>query len=66
MRVLILSLIVLSAALTPLWRRPATIAGSWSGSGTVSHRGNADDVRCRARFPKVGGASFARVVAMRH
>ena len=59
MRVLILSLIVLSAALNPALAASATIAGSWSGPGTVSHRGNADDVRCRARFTKVGGASFA-------
>ena len=56
--ILTVSLIVLSAALTPALAAPATIAGSWSGSGTISHRGNADAVRCRARFTKVGGASF--------
>jgi hypothetical protein len=58
MRVLILSLIVLSAALAPALAAPATIEGSWRGSGTVSHRGSADAVRCRARFTKAGGASF--------
>jgi hypothetical protein len=58
MRVLMLSLIVLSAALAPALAAPATIEGSWRGSGTVSHRGSADAVRCRARFTKAGGASF--------
>ena len=55
---LILSLIALGAAFDPALAAPATIAGLWSGSGTISHRGNADAVRCRARFTKVGGASF--------
>ena len=59
MRILmILSLIALGAAFDPALAAPATIAGFWSGSGTISHRGNADAVRCRARFTKVGGASF--------
>ena len=59
MRILmILSLIALGAAFDPALAAPATIAGLWSGSGTISHRGNADAVRCRARFTKVGGASF--------
>jgi hypothetical protein len=55
---LILALIVLGASLTPAVAAPATIEGSWRGTGTVSHRGDADAVRCRARFTKVGGASF--------
>ena len=56
--VMILSLIALGAAFDPALAAPATIAGSWSGSGTISHRRNTDAVRCRARFTKVGGASF--------
>ena len=55
---LILALIVLGAALTPALAAPATLAGSWHGSGTVSSRNNTDAVRCHARFTKVAGASF--------
>jgi hypothetical protein len=58
MRVLILSLLVLSGALSPALATPATIEGSWKGSGTVSHRNNSDAVQCRVRFTRVGGGSF--------
>ena len=43
----ILALIVLGASVTPALAAPATIEGSWRGTGTVSHRGDADAVRCR-------------------
>ena len=56
--VLILSLIVLSAALAPALAAPATIEGSWRGSGIVSHRGSADAVRCRVAFTRVRAKSF--------
>ena len=55
---LILSLIVLSAVLTPALAAPATIEGSWRGSGIVSHRGSADAVRCRVTFSRVTAKSF--------
>lgn len=58
MRVLILTLILLSASLSPAFAASATIEGSWKGSGTISHRNNSDAVQCRVRFTKVGGASF--------
>ena len=56
---LILFLFALGAALTPALAASAGIDGAWRGSGTVSHRGNADAVKCTARFTKVGGASYA-------
>lgn len=56
---LILSLIALVAALTPTLAAPATIEGSWRGSGIVSHRGTADAVRCRVSFARVSAKSFA-------
>ena len=59
MRVLILSLIVLSAAFTPTLAASATIEGSWRGSGTISHRRSVDAVRCRATFTQDGAKSFA-------
>lgn len=55
---LILSLIALVAALTPTLAAPATIEGSWRGSGIVSHRGTADAVRCRVSFSRVTAKSF--------
>ena len=38
---------------------PASIAGSWHGTGTVGYRGSVDKVRCRAHFTKTSGKSFA-------
>jgi hypothetical protein len=54
----ILALIVLGALFTHALAASATLAGSWSGSGTISSRKNTDAVRCHVRFTKVGGASF--------
>jgi hypothetical protein len=56
---LILLFFALGAAPTPALAASAAIDGAWRGSGTVSHRGNADAVKCTARFTKVGGASYA-------
>jgi hypothetical protein len=56
--VLILSLIALVAALAPALAAPATIEGSWRGSGIVRHRGSADAVRCRVTFSRVTAKSF--------
>ncbi|MGZ8892978.1 MAG: hypothetical protein ACXW1R_08650, partial [Halobacteriota archaeon] len=55
---LMLALIALGAALTPVLAAPSSLAGSWHGSGTISSRNNTDAVRCHVRFTKVGGASF--------
>src|SRR4029078_5680509 len=55
---LILGLIVLGAALAPALASPATLAGSWHGSGTVSSRNNTDAAQCHARFSKGAGASL--------
>ena len=55
---LILSLIALGTAFTPALAAPATLAGSWHGSGTVTSRNNTDAVQCHVRFTKVAGASF--------
>jgi hypothetical protein len=56
--ILIVSLIALSAALTPALAAPS-LEGSWRGSGIVTHRGTADAVRCRVRFARVSAKSFA-------
>jgi hypothetical protein len=55
---LILSLIALGTAFAPALAAPATLAGSWHGSGTVTSRNNTDAVQCHVRFTKVAGASF--------
>ncbi|HEV7463565.1 MAG TPA: hypothetical protein VGN85_06610, partial [Methyloceanibacter sp.] len=54
-----LLLFALGVALPPALAASAAFDGAWRGSGTVSHRGNADAVKCTARFTKVGGASYA-------
>jgi hypothetical protein len=59
MRVLILSLIVLGAALAPTLAASPTIEGSWRGSGTITHRRSVDAVQCRATFRRDGAKSFA-------
>ena len=42
------------------------IQGAWRGSGTVSHRDNADAVKCTARFTRGWRRLLLGVVAMRH
>jgi hypothetical protein len=34
------------------------LEGYWSGAGTVSYKGGADQVRCRVRYTKAGGSSY--------
>jgi len=36
----------------------ASLEGSWSGGGTVSVGGGAEQARCRARFSRAGGQSY--------
>jgi hypothetical protein len=44
--------LLICASLTVAEAAPASIAGSWSGTGTVGYRGSVDKVRCHARFTK--------------
>ena len=56
--ILIVSLIVLGAALTPALAA-SSLQGQWRGSGTVSHRNTADKVNCRVSFQKLSATSFS-------
>ena len=42
--------LLICGSLTAAEAAPASIAGSWSGTGTVGYRGSVDKVRCHARF----------------
>ncbi len=55
----ILSLIFLAVALTSARAAPATIEGSWRGSGIVTYRNGADNLRCRVRYTRLTAKSFA-------
>jgi hypothetical protein len=46
-------------ALSTLSEAASSIEGSWIGSGTVSHRGNVDQVRCIARYTMSSKNSYA-------
>lgn len=35
------------------------LEGYWSGAGTISYKGGSDQVRCRVRYTKAGGASYS-------
>lgn len=56
--VTILSLLALSAVLTPAQAAPATLEGNWSGSGTISHRRSVDPVHCRVSYTRSGSKTF--------
>ena len=56
--ILIVSLIALSAALTPALAA-ASLQGQWRGSGTVSHRKSTDAVRCRVSFQRLSATAFS-------
>jgi hypothetical protein len=58
-RIVILSVIALSAAVSAAQAAPATIEGSWRGSGIVSYRNGADNVQCRVRYARITAKSFA-------
>jgi hypothetical protein len=57
--IVILSVIALLAAVTAAHAAPATIEGSWKGSGIVSYRNGADNVQCRVRYTRATAKSFA-------
>ena len=58
-RIVLLSAMFICGSLTAAEAAPASIAGSWAGSGTVGYRGSVDKVRCHARFTKTSAKSFA-------
>ena len=55
----LLSVMLTCFALTSLHAAAASIEGSWIGSGTVSHRANADRVQCRVRYTKSSENNYA-------
>ena len=55
----LVSLMLTCVALSTLSDAATSIEGSWIGSGTVSHRGNVDQVRCRVRYTKSSENSYA-------
>ena len=57
--ILIVSLIVLGAAVTPVLAATTSLQGQWRGSGVVSHRDKADAVRCRVSFQRLSSTSFS-------
>jgi hypothetical protein len=58
-RIVLLSAMFICGLLTAAEAAPASIAGSWAGSGTFAYRGSVDRVYCRARFTKTSAKSFA-------
>ena len=55
----LLSVMLTYTALSTLPAAATSIEGSWIGSGTVSHRGNVDQVRCHVRYTKSSENSYA-------
>jgi hypothetical protein len=55
----LVSLMLTCVALSTLSDAATSIEGSWIGSGTVSRRGNVDQVRCRVRYTKSSKNSYA-------
>jgi hypothetical protein len=58
-RIVLFAALVISTAPTIAQAEPATIEGSWSGSGTINSRGAVDQVHCRARYTMSSGNNFA-------
>lgn len=53
------SICLISAALaTPLDAAPASIEGSWGGSGIAKYQGRTDRLVCRVSFARYGENSF--------
>ncbi len=59
----LLSVIFLGAMLGSADAAPATIEGSWSGSGIAKLRNRTDRIVCRVSFARIEGKSF-RVSAL--
>ena len=57
---LIISAIALSALLVAAKAVPtSSLEGYWKGSGTIRAKSGTDNVRCRVRVKKSGGATFS-------
>ena len=54
----IVGFLAVLATLTIAQAAPASIEGSWSGSGTISTRGAVDQVHCRVRYTSVSSSSY--------
>ena len=54
----LLPVIVLCAMLEAAQAAPATIEGSWSGSGIARYQGRVDRLVCRVNFAQVAPKSF--------
>jgi hypothetical protein len=63
--IVLLSAIALSAAVTAAQAAPATIEGSWRGSGIVSYRNGADNAVSGEVYEK-HGEILRGFVSMRH
>jgi hypothetical protein len=59
----LLSALLLGASLATADAAPATIEGSWSGSGIAKLRNRTDRIVCRASIARIEGKSF-RVSAL--
>jgi hypothetical protein len=59
----LLSALLLGASLATADAAPATIEGSWSGSGIAKLRNRTDRIVCRVSFARIEGKSF-RVSAL--
>jgi hypothetical protein len=57
--ILILFAIALGAAITVAHAAPATIEGSWKGSGIVTYRNGADNVQCRVIYTRSTPRTYA-------
>ena len=55
----IFAVIALVASLAAAQAAPATIEGSWRGSGIVTCGNGADNVQCRVRYTRATAKSFA-------
>ena len=62
--IVFLSALFICGSLTAAEAAPASIAGSWAGTGTVGYRGSVDKVYCHARFTKTSGQELRRVVGL--
>ena len=58
-----LPVVVLGVMLETAHAAPATIEGSWSGSGIARYQGRVDRLVCRVNFAQIGEKSF-RVSAL--
>jgi hypothetical protein len=53
------AVIALVASVAAALAAPATIEGSWRGSGIVTYGNGADNVQCRVRYTRATAKSFA-------